>query len=155
EAAQIVNNAKVQRPSVCNALDTVVVDEEVADHFLNELAPLLRKNKVEVHADARSYEILDRLLYPRLSKANEEDFGKEFLSLACSVKVVPGLKEALEHIRNHSSKHSECIVSEDEEAIDTFLSTVDAAAVYANEIGRASCRESVQIQIVSCLLTTN
>lgn len=132
DAAKIVYNAKTQRPSVCNALDTVLVDEEVAADFLKELTPLFKKDHVRVHADPKSHEILEKLLYTDLDTATDEDFGKEFLSLACSVKVVPGLKEALKHIRTYSSKHSESIVSEDEEAINTFLKSVDAAAVYAN-----------------------
>jgi glutamate-5-semialdehyde dehydrogenase len=132
KAVRIVHNAKVQRPSVCNALDTILVDEEIAGDFLKELAPLFKESQIAVHADPKAYAILDKLFYPQLSKAEDNDFGKEFLSLACAVKVVSGLKEALQHIRTYSSKHSECIVSEDTGAISTFLNAVDAAAVYSN-----------------------
>lgn len=132
KAARIVHNAKVNRPSVCNALDTVLVDKEVAEEFLTRLIPLFENSQVMVHADPDAYAILCKLHYNLLQKANESDFGREFLSLACSVKVVPGLEQALRHIREYSSKHSECIVSRNQEAIDKFLNNVDAAVVYSN-----------------------
>jgi glutamate-5-semialdehyde dehydrogenase len=132
KAARIVHNAKVNRPSVCNALDTVLVDKEVAEEFLTRLIPLFENSQVMVHADPDAYAILFKLHYNLLQKANESDFGREFLSLACSVKVVPGLEQALRHIREYSSKHSECIVSRNQEAIDKFLNNVDAAVVYSN-----------------------
>lgn len=132
KAARIVHNAKVNRPSVCNALDTVLVDKEVAEEFLTRLIPLFENSQVMVHADPDAYAILCKLHYNLLQKANESDFGREFLSLACSVKVVPGLEQALRHIGEYSSKHSECIVSRNQEAIDKFLNNVDAAVVYSN-----------------------
>lgn len=132
KAARIVHNAKVNRPSVCNALDTVLVDKEVAEEFLTRLIPLFENSQVMVHADPDAYTILFKLHYNLLQKANESDFGREFLSLACSVKVVPGLEQALRHIGEYSSKHSECIVSRNQEAIDKFLNNVDAAVVYSN-----------------------
>lgn len=132
KAAEIVYNAKVNRPSVCNALDTVLVDQEVAAGFLNKLVPLFEKDKVVVHADADAYDILNKQHYSQLEKAEESDFGREFLSLACSVKVVQGLEQALQHIRVYSSKHSECIVSQDKRSIEKFLNDVDAAVVYSN-----------------------
>ncbi|TAN01111.1 MAG: glutamate-5-semialdehyde dehydrogenase [Chitinophagaceae bacterium] len=132
KAARIVHNAKVNRPSVCNALDTVLVDKEVAEEFLTRLIPLFENSQVMVHADPDAYAILFKLHYNLLQKANESDFGREFLSLACSVKVVPGLEQALRHIGEYSSKHSECIVSRNQEAIDKFLNNVDAAVVYSN-----------------------
>lgn len=132
KAAEIVYNAKVNRPSVCNALDTVLVDKEVAAGFLDKLAPLFEKYKVEVHADNESFNILDKQHYSPLEKAKESDFGREFLSLACSVKVVSGLEQALNHIREYSSRHSECIVSQDKKSIEKFLNDVDAAVVYSN-----------------------
>lgn len=132
KAARIVHNAKVNRPSVCNALDTVLVDKEVAEEFLTRLIPLFENSQVMVHADPDAYAILFKLHYNLLQKANESDFGREFLSHACSVKVVPGLEQALRHIGEYSSKHSECIVSRNQEAIDKFLNNVDAAVVYSN-----------------------
>lgn len=132
KAAKIVYNAKVNRPSVCNALDTVLVDKEVADEFLSKLTPLFESSRVMVHADQDAYSILERQHYPQLQKAEESDFGREFLSLACSVKVVQGLDQALQHIREYSSRHSECIVSQDKRSIERFLNDVDAAVVYSN-----------------------
>lgn len=132
KAVQIVHNAKVSRPSVCNALDTVLINKSVADEVLVKLAPLFKESQVAIHADPYSYTVLDRLFYPQLSEADESDYGKEFLSMACSVRVVSDLDEALEHIQTHSSKHSESIVSQDAEAIQRFLNTVDAAVVYSN-----------------------
>ncbi|TDS16035.1 glutamate-5-semialdehyde dehydrogenase [Sphingobacterium paludis] len=132
KAAQIVANAKISRPSVCNALDTVLIDQAVAESFLPILTNLFKEHQVRMYADAPSYAILSKLQYPHLEKASSEDFGREFLSLQCSVKVVETLEGALTHIANFSSKHSECIVSEDAEKIAIFMEAVDAAAVYAN-----------------------
>lgn len=131
-AANIVCNAKVTRPSVCNSLDTAVVDEQVLEPFLLQLIPLLLPFEVEIFADDKSYPILLAANYPYLQKAVAEDFGREFLALKCSVKTVNGLDEALAHIQKYSSKHSEAIISSNEEKIERFLNEVDAAAVYAN-----------------------
>src|SRR5690606_17508019 len=82
------------------------------------------------YADEAAFSILKALGYPLLELAQEEDFGREFLSLQCSIKVVEGFEEALTHIAEHSSKHSECIVSTNADRIDTYMDMVDAAAVY-------------------------
>lgn len=132
KAAKIVVNAKVSRPSVCNSLDTILVDKEVAEAFLPKLKDDFIKWNVEVFADETSFKILEKVGYPYLQKAEPEDFGREFLDYKCSVKVVDGLDEALEHIRTYSSRHSEAIISTDNEIIENFLNEVDAAAVYAN-----------------------
>ncbi|NEU08569.1 glutamate-5-semialdehyde dehydrogenase [Flavihumibacter sp. R14] len=132
KAAAIVTNAKASRPSVCNALDTVLVDREVAGRFLSLLAPKLAAYNIEIFADPLSYSTLKDLNYPWLNHAKEEDFGREFLDYKCSVKVVADPEEAMKHIRAYSSKHSEAIVSEDAEVCERFLNEVDAAAVFAN-----------------------
>lgn len=132
EAAAIVVNAKVSRPSVCNALDTVVVDQEIAGAFLNLLAPLLAGYHVEIFADDHSFPILKQLNYPQLNQATVEDFGREFLDFKCSVKIVNDLDEALVHIADFSSRHSEAIVTEDSSKAERFLNEVDAAVVYVN-----------------------
>ena len=132
KAANIVVNAKVSRPSVCNSLDTILVDKEVAAEFLPKLKEDFIKWNVEVFADETSYDILKNAEYPILAKANPEDFGREFLDYKCSVKVVDGIEDALNHIRTFSSRHSEAIISKDAHAIETFLNEVDAAAVYSN-----------------------
>jgi glutamate-5-semialdehyde dehydrogenase len=132
KAAVIVINAKVSRPSVCNALDTVVVDEAVAAAFLPMIIEGMKAYSVEMFADEPAYGILQQQGYPFLQRAREEDFGREFLDYKCSVKVVPDMEAALAHIRTYSSKHSEAIVSEDAAQCEQFLQEVDAAAVYAN-----------------------
>lgn len=130
--AAVTVNAKVSRPSVCNSLDTIVVDEAVSDEFLRILAPLLQPYNVEIFADQHAYPILVDLAYPHLQKASAEDFGREFLDFKCSVKVVGGIEEALAHISEFSSKHSEAIITEDSEKSERFLNQVDAAVVYLN-----------------------
>jgi glutamate-5-semialdehyde dehydrogenase len=132
KASRIVTNAKVSRPSVCNALDTVLVDAAVASPFLSLLAPSLAAYDVEIFADETAYGILKAGGYPQLVAAQPEDFGREFLDFKCSVKVVKDAEEALEHIRRYSSKHSEAIISNNTALSDRFLREVDAAAVYVN-----------------------
>lgn len=132
KAADIVVNAKVSRPSVCNSLDTVLLDKDIASEFLPLILKGMKEYSVEIFADEKAHEILERNEYPYLQEAEEEDFGREFLSYKCSVKVVSDLREALTHIQKYSSKHSEAIISEDTELCEHFLMSVDAAAVYAN-----------------------
>ncbi|WP_082021881.1 glutamate-5-semialdehyde dehydrogenase [Sphingobacterium sp. T2] len=132
KAVAVVVNAKTSRPSVCNALDTVLVDKEVAQPFIQKLIEPLLPFKVEVFASDEVYAFFEQARYPYLVRARDEDFGREFLDFKCSIKAVDGLDEALNHIEKYSSKHSECIVSEDSGNIETFLELVDAAAVYAN-----------------------
>lgn len=130
KAVNIVVNAKVSRPSVCNAVDTIIVDKPVAKNFLEKLQPVFDKYQVEIFADEEAHDLLKD--YPYLQKATPEDFGKEFLSLKCAVKVVDDIDEALLHIQQYSTKHSEAIVSENKENCERFLQEVDAAAVYSN-----------------------
>jgi glutamate-5-semialdehyde dehydrogenase len=130
KALSIVVNAKVSRPSVCNSVDTILVDEPVAAAFLKQLQPLFNEHEVEVFADAKAYKLLKG--YPHLQKAGPEDFDREFLSLKCAVKVVKNIDEALEHISVHSTKHSEAIVSNNKRHCARFLQQVDAATVYTN-----------------------
>ena len=130
KAVNIVVNAKVSRPSVCNAADAILIDRKVAGNFLNKLKPEFEKYAVEVFADNESYDLLTG--YSHLQHASPEDFGKEFLSLKCAVKVVNGIDEALEHIDTYSTKHSEAIVSENKDACKRFIREVDAAVVYTN-----------------------
>jgi glutamate-5-semialdehyde dehydrogenase len=130
KAVDIVVNAKVSRPSVCNAMDTVIVDESIAPAFLKQLQPKFNEHQVEIFADAKSHKLLKG--YPHLQKATREDFDREFQSLKCAVKVVKNIDEALDHIREHSTKHSEAIVSNNKKNCARFLQEVDAAAVYTN-----------------------
>ena len=128
----IVNNAKTRRVSVCNALDCLILHE----NRLNDLPALcfpLQQSDVLIYADEPAYEALQGN-YPSelLKPATKESFGTEFLSYTMAIKTVPTLDAALEHIRQNSSKHSECIITEDEVATNRFLGLVDAACVYAN-----------------------
>ncbi|TCV19494.1 glutamate-5-semialdehyde dehydrogenase [Sphingobacterium alimentarium] len=132
KAVAIVVNAKTSRPSVCNSLDTILVDSEVAEPFIQKLASHFIPFQVEVFASEEVYPHFAAQNYPYLTQAQDGDFGREFLDFKCSIKAVEGLSEALEHIEKYSSKHSECIVSKNEQHIEIFLQMVDAAAVYAN-----------------------
>ncbi|RNI30615.1 glutamate-5-semialdehyde dehydrogenase [Rufibacter latericius] len=129
---QIIHNAKTRRVSVCNALDCLLVHQQRLPD-LGALTAPLANDRVELYADEPAYAVLEKT-YPSelLHKANQEHFGTEFLSLRMAVKTVPDLNSALDHIAQHSSKHSEAIISEDPISIETFLNQVDAAAVYAN-----------------------
>lgn len=132
KAVAIVVNAKVSRPSVCNSLDCVLVDEAIANQFLPMLTTDFNQWNVEVFADETAYGIFQQTGYTNLHPAQPDDFGREFLDYKCAVKVVANLDEALSHIRTYSSRHSEAILSQQQTYIDRFLSEVDAAAVYAN-----------------------
>lgn len=128
----IVNNAKTRRPSVCNALDCLIIHKNrLAD--LPQLTELLPQSQVVIYADPDAYQTL-KGKYPveLLQEATEESFGTEFLSYKMAVKTVGSLDEALNHIANYSSKHSEAIIAEDEKTLDIFRKSVDAAAVYCN-----------------------
>ncbi len=132
KAVAIVYNAKVQKPSVCNALDTILVHKGIAARFLSLVAKELAKAGVELHCDARSLSILKSKRGLKLKAAVKEDWGKEFLALIAAVKVVGSLDEALEHIARYGSGHSEAIVTEDYASGMRFLNEVDAACVYLN-----------------------
>ena len=132
-ALEIVVNAKVQRPTVCNALDTVLVHQAVAHNFLPKLAHEFGIQNVELRADSRAMSILDALASrAEIKQAVSDDFGTEFLALIASVKIVDSIDEALTHISNYGSGHSEAIVSENNEVIERFLNEADASAVFAN-----------------------
>jgi glutamate-5-semialdehyde dehydrogenase len=131
-AVAIVYNAKVQRPTVCNALDTVLVHADIAEKFLPKMAAELNKAGVEMHCDGRSLAILQVDKSLKLVPAVDDDWGKEFLALTAAVKVVDSLDGALEHIEKYTSGHSEAILTQDDAAAERFLNEVDAACVYVN-----------------------
>jgi glutamate-5-semialdehyde dehydrogenase len=131
-AVNIVYNAKVQRPTVCNALDSVLVHAEIAETFLPEMARELNKAKVELHCDERSLAILLKEKDLKLLPATDTDWGKEFLALIASVKVVDTLDDALDHINRYGSGHSEAIITNDYQAGMRFINEVDASSVYIN-----------------------
>ena len=131
-AVDIVFNAKTSRPSVCNALDTLLVHKNITKKFFEDLAKKLQTKKVEIFADDISYAILKKLGYTYLQKTQKGDYGKEFLSLKMAIKTVENVNVAIEHISVYSTKHSEAIVTENIENADEFLNKVDAACVYHN-----------------------
>ena len=132
KATSIIFNAKVQRPTVCNALDTVLLHAETAPGCLPAIARNLSQAGVELHCDHRALSILGPEQGLNTRPATEEDWGQEFLSLTAAIKIVDSLDEALEHIETYGSGHSEAIVTEDETAAARFLNDVDAAAVLVN-----------------------
>jgi len=132
KAVAIAFNAKVQRPSVCNALDTLLVHADVAQSYLPLVAAEWAKAGVEMHCDERALTILQPHSSLRLVPATDGDWGKEFLALVAAVKVVDSLDEALEHIERNSSGADEAIITEDYSAAMRFLNEVDAACVYVN-----------------------
>ena len=131
-AVAVTTNAKVRRPSVCNALDTVLVHAQAAPRVLPVLAGTLGEAGVEMRCDRRSATLLAAQPGANVVPATEDDFGQEFLDLICSVKVVDSMDEALEHIAHYGSGHSEAIITEDPAAAERFLDEVDAAAVFVN-----------------------
>ncbi len=138
-SAQIIANAKTQRPSVCNALDTTLLHRKIYKKIIPLLSPLLEEKGVEIFADFLCYQELKKC-YPAalLKKAKASDFGREFLSQRMSIKVVHSVHEAIKHINTYSSKHSEAILSQSKNNIKLFQSQIDAAVVYANASTRWS-----------------
>jgi len=132
KAVRIAYNAKVQRPTVCNAMDTLLVHSEVAPRYLPAVARELSDAGVELRCDRRALSIVAALGGVTAVAASEDDWGTEFLSLVAAVRVVDSLDEALEHIEKYGSGHSEAIIAEDYSAVMRFLDEVDAAAVFAN-----------------------
>lgn len=131
-ALDIVHNAKVSRPSVCNALDTVIVHSAAAPAFLPALAERWKDVGVEMRCDSRALSVLGPSAGWRLAQVSEEDWRTEHLSLTAGVRVVDSLDEALEHIETYGSGHSEAIVTEDYGAAMRFVDEVDAGAVFVN-----------------------
>jgi glutamate-5-semialdehyde dehydrogenase len=129
KAKKIAFNAKTRRPSVCNSLDCLIINE-IHLQVLNDLIQPMLESKVQIYADEKAFAALDT--NELISRADESHFGTEFLGLKLAIKTVANLDEALDHIATYSSKHSEAIISENQENIDRFLLEVDAAAVYAN-----------------------
>jgi len=129
----IIENAKTRRVSVCNALDCLLIHRDRVGDLPGLMSGLDTRFELEVFADTESYGALESIYDPQLLHlATAEHFGTEFLSMKMSIKVVDDLDTALDHIDANSSKHSEAIIAEDQETIDLFMASVDAATVYAN-----------------------
>jgi glutamate-5-semialdehyde dehydrogenase len=127
KALSIVYNAKVQRPSVCNAAETLLVHQAVAEQYLPGIIAKLQEAGVEIRGCERTRQIV-----PGLVEATAEDWATEYLDLIMAVKVVDSLDEAIDHINQYGTGHSEAIISDNYNAVRTFMARVDAAAVYAN-----------------------
>ncbi|REE00115.1 glutamate-5-semialdehyde dehydrogenase [Marinoscillum furvescens] len=133
KAKAIVQNAKTRRVSVCNALDCLVLHEELLDALPELVEGMDKAHEVQIFADEQAHAVLKgRYQENLLVEASAEDFGVEWLSHKMSIKVVESFEEALDHIARYSSKHSEAIVAQDQAVVDQFLMHVDAACVYAN-----------------------
>ncbi len=133
KALRIIENAKTQRPSVCNAAEVCLVHKDIAHSFLPSLAGLLVDSRassglkpVELRADAKAMEFIDA------KPASETDFDTEFLDYILAVKVVDSIDEAISHISKHSTQHSEAIITENVEAAERFLNEIDSTSVYWN-----------------------
>ena len=131
-AVRVVHNAKVQRPSVCNAMDTVIVHSAVASTYLSMIADVWTDAGVEMRCDLRAASLLGPREGLAVVPAVEEDWGTEFLSLTAGVRVVDSLDEAIEHIESYGSGHSEAIITEDYSAAMRFVDEIDASAVMVN-----------------------
>ena len=127
-AVSIVNNGKTRRVSVCNAVESLLVHENVAEEFL----PMIKAKLDEKHVEIRGCERTKAILGDSVVPATEEDYATEFLDYIISVKVVKSLDEAIEHIDKYTTHHSECIVTNDLANAERFQKEIDAAAVYVN-----------------------
>lgn len=131
-ALPVIRNAKIQRPTVCNALDTLLVDRKIAGAFIPQVVELLAKDGVTFRADPEALSALRGSPSPAALPAGPQDFDTEWLSLVLGLKVVGGLEEALGHIAAHSTAHSDGILTRSDENARRFVAAVDSAAVYVN-----------------------
>jgi glutamate-5-semialdehyde dehydrogenase len=127
-ALSIAINAKVQRPAVCNAMETLLVDKTIAKQFIPAVLAKLQANGVEIRADAATMEIYDK----NISLAGEDDWRAEYLDLVLAVRIVDGIDQAIEHINTYGSAHTDSIVTSSINAADKFVNNVDSASVMVN-----------------------
>ena len=132
DALAIIANAKVQRPSACNALDTVLVHKDIAESFLPLLAERLEQSAVELRAEPKAHIALSNVNAKNLHVATAECFDQEWLALILGIKVVDDVEEAIMHIREHSTEHSDAILTDNLANATRFLNAVNSAAVYVN-----------------------
>ena len=131
----IIKNAKTQRPSTCNSIETVLVHKNIAEKILPEVTDMLIKSGVELRYSREALDIVNR---SDVKPANEEDFGAEYLDMIMSLKLVENVDEAIEYINEHSTQHSDSIITESIDNAEKFLNEVDSAAVYLNASTRFS-----------------
>ncbi len=127
KALPVIVNAKTQRPSVCNAMETLLIHQQIAPECIASVFPALRAKGVEIRGDERV-----QALDPSVLPAVQEDWSTEYGALILSVSIVDSLEDAIAHIRKYSTGHSECIMSENKKTIRKFMNSIDAACVYAN-----------------------
>ena len=130
-ACKVAENAKIQRPSVCNAIECIVVNKKIADDFL----PMLAKKfdgRIKFHADEYSFNLLSGTANTSVEKATDEDFGNEYLDYECCIKTVENIEEAISYINRHNTKHSESIITESRANAKLFQAKIDASCVYVN-----------------------
>ncbi len=135
-ALSIIRNAKIQRPSTCNSIETVLIHKNIAVKILPDLTDMLLKDGVELRYSKEALEIVNNRIDVKL--ANEEDFGAEYLDMIMSLKLVNDIDEAIEYINSHSTHHSDSIITEVIDNAEKFLNEVDSAAVYLNASTRFS-----------------
>jgi glutamate-5-semialdehyde dehydrogenase len=128
-AEKVVLNAKVQRPGVCNAIETLLVDHAIADKFVPQITAALVKAGVEIRGDAAVRQLVSG---DKIIAATEDDWTTEYLDLILATRVVDGLDGALDHLAKYSSHHSDSIITEDAAAAERYLNEVDSATVYWN-----------------------
>ncbi len=136
DVLNIIKNAKTQRPSTCNSIETVLVHENIANKVLPSLTDMLLENKVELRYSQEALDIVENREDVKL--ATEEDFGAEYLDMIMSLKLVKNVEEAIEYINEHSTQHSDSIITENMRNAEKFLNEVDSAAVYVNASTRFS-----------------
>ena len=130
-ACKVAENAKIQRPSVCNAIECIVVNKKIADDFI----PMLAKKfdgRVKFHADEYSFNLLSGTANTSVEKATDEDFGNEYLDYECCIKTVENIEGAISYINRHNTKHSESIITESRANAKLFQAKIDASCVYVN-----------------------
>ena len=133
KAVLIAENAKIQRPGVCNAVECILVHKNIAEKFI----PLLEKKfagRVVFHADEKCFELLSACASDKTKvvKATDADYGNEYLDYECCIKTVDSVEDAVSYINSHNTKHSESIITESRENARLFQNTVDASCVYVN-----------------------
>ena len=128
----LATNAKVQRPGVCNAIETLLIHSDIAEKVCATTGKALLKRNVQLRCDARAFAQLSTLDPRLVTRASDADFRTEFLDLILAVKIVDNTAEAIEHIESHGSHHSDCIITEDTAEAEHFLAEVDSATVYWN-----------------------
>nr|WP_315048138.1 glutamate-5-semialdehyde dehydrogenase [uncultured Leptotrichia sp.] len=140
-ALPIIENAKTQRPSTCNSIETVLVHRKIAEKILPELTEMLLKDKVELRYSEEAFEIVKNTDFDHkgnLKLAAEEDFGAEYLDMIMSLKLVDNVEEAIEYVNEHGTHHSDSIITKNIDNAEKFLNEVDSAAVYLNASTRFS-----------------